>query len=206
MLLQNKYSRWYHGIVNAARQRQVIGYVERHHVLPRCMGGTDRAENRVALTPREHFICHALLVRMTEGGVRHKMLNALMKMKSISPDNKARYVNSRLFDFARREFAAGLRDSVLDADRRKKISIAKTGVKRPPMSDAQRRLIGLKSTGRLHTESYKVHMSASKSMYWAKKKAAGEVYPTRECPHCKVNGRGPNMSRYHFDNCKKAST
>jgi hypothetical protein len=46
-------------------------------------------------------------------------------------------------------------------------------------------------------------MSAGKSEYWIKKKAAGEVYPTRECLYCKVKGRGPNMSRYHFDNCKQ---
>lgn len=24
----------------------------------------------------------------------------------------------------------------------------------------------------------------------------------RACPHCKVSGNGPNMTRYHFDNCK----
>jgi len=24
-----------------------------------------------------------------------------------------------------------------------------------------------------------------------------------ECPHCKKIGKGPNMTRYHFDNCKK---
>lgn len=25
----------------------------------------------------------------------------------------------------------------------------------------------------------------------------------RTCPHCSLTGRGPNMLRYHFDNCKK---
>jgi hypothetical protein len=26
--------------------------------------------------------------------------------------------------------------------------------------------------------------------------------PTRVCPHCQKIGGGPNMTRYHFDNCK----
>ena len=25
---------------------------------------------------------------------------------------------------------------------------------------------------------------------------------TKKCPHCGKEGKGPNMSRYHFDNCK----
>jgi hypothetical protein len=26
---------------------------------------------------------------------------------------------------------------------------------------------------------------------------------TVTCPHCGLVGKGPNMKRYHFDNCKK---
>jgi hypothetical protein len=29
-----------------------------------------------------------------------------------------------------------------------------------------------------------------------------KVQIERECPHCGKQGKGPNMSRYHFDNCK----
>lgn len=28
-------------------------------------------------------------------------------------------------------------------------------------------------------------------------------HPVKECPHCGKIGRGPNMTRYHFDNCKE---
>lgn len=31
---------------------------------------------------------------------------------------------------------------------------------------------------------------------------AGRRFPTVECPYCKKQGRGHNMKRYHFDNCK----
>ena len=32
-----------------------------HHILPRSMGGKDVKENRVPLTPKEHYIAHRLL-------------------------------------------------------------------------------------------------------------------------------------------------
>jgi len=52
-----------------AKRRGVTpaGYVERHHITPRCMGGCDTHENIVALTAREHFIAHALLARIHGG-------------------------------------------------------------------------------------------------------------------------------------------
>lgn len=39
-------------------------YTEIHHIVPRCMGGTDDEENLVLLTAREHIIAHMLLVRI----------------------------------------------------------------------------------------------------------------------------------------------
>lgn len=30
----------------------------------------------------------------------------------------------------------------------------------------------------------------------------GYIHKDRTCPHCGITGAGPNMTRYHFDNCK----
>lgn len=38
-------------------------YHESHHVVPRCMGGGDNAENLIDLFAREHFIAHKLLAK-----------------------------------------------------------------------------------------------------------------------------------------------
>ena len=35
-------------------------YHERHHIVPRCMGGADTEDNLIALYAREHFIEHKL--------------------------------------------------------------------------------------------------------------------------------------------------
>ena len=37
------------------------GYFEKHHIVPRCMEGTDDDDNLVLFTPREHVIAHRLL-------------------------------------------------------------------------------------------------------------------------------------------------
>ena len=44
------------------------GYYERHHVLPRSLGGEDSDENLVYLTGREHFMVHWLLYKIHGAG------------------------------------------------------------------------------------------------------------------------------------------
>lgn len=34
-----------------------------HHILPRSMGGLDTEENKVLMTPKEHYIAHRILAR-----------------------------------------------------------------------------------------------------------------------------------------------
>ena len=59
------YASHYHRLIFRAQQRECLsGYVEMHHIVPRCLGGKDCAENIVALTPEEHFVAHQLLVKI----------------------------------------------------------------------------------------------------------------------------------------------
>jgi len=39
-------------------------YYESHHIIPKCIGGTNDKSNLVLLTAREHFIVHKLLVEL----------------------------------------------------------------------------------------------------------------------------------------------
>ena len=58
------YEKIYKQIVERAKNRVLDCYTEKHHIIPRCMGGSDEKDNLVRLTAREHFICHKLLVQI----------------------------------------------------------------------------------------------------------------------------------------------
>jgi hypothetical protein len=82
IMIENKYTKIYYKITSNAKQRITDGYTELHHIIPQSMGGSNDKENLVELTAREHFICHWLLIKMTEGENRSKMLYALNGMKA----------------------------------------------------------------------------------------------------------------------------
>ena len=58
------YRRIYDQIIDRGKERVLEGYREKHHIIPKCLGGTNEKQNLVELTAREHFICHWLLTRM----------------------------------------------------------------------------------------------------------------------------------------------
>lgn len=58
------YKNIYEKLIDRSKSRLLEGYVEKHHILPRCMGGTNDPHNLVALTPEEHYIAHLLLVKI----------------------------------------------------------------------------------------------------------------------------------------------
>jgi len=65
------------------------------------------------------------------------------------------------------------------------ISKALKGKKRAPRSEEFKRLMSEKLKGRSYGKGLKHNLKAV------------------TCPHCNKEGKGPNMTRYHFDNCKE---
>lgn len=84
-------------------------YTEKHHIIPKSLGGENHSDNIVVLTSREHFICHALLSEMYEEGTNewYKMNHAFMIMKANSKnhDNNNRYFGSRLYEYKKEDFS-----------------------------------------------------------------------------------------------------
>ena len=58
------YAAHYGKLIERARNRLLGGYVEVHHVTPKCMGGSGDVSNLVQLTAEEHFVAHQLLHKM----------------------------------------------------------------------------------------------------------------------------------------------
>ena len=62
-----KYRDWYYVIIERGlKVKPKEGYYERHHIIPKSMGGENKKKNLVYLTAREHFLVHWLLTRMME--------------------------------------------------------------------------------------------------------------------------------------------
>lgn len=89
--LDNKYTKWYFSIIENARRRSIDGYTEKHHIVPRAIGGTDKSDNKVALLPREHFVCHMLLPKMLTGIAAHKMIYALDMLSKVKNIGNGRH-------------------------------------------------------------------------------------------------------------------
>lgn len=62
--------------------------LERHHILPLCLGGGRDVGNEAWLTPREHILAHALLVRMVPE-CRPAMLASLVSTINAPRQNSA---------------------------------------------------------------------------------------------------------------------
>jgi hypothetical protein len=72
------------------------GYYERHHILPRSLGGSDEEDNLTYLTGREHFMVHWLLYKIHGAG---PMADAFYAMTMDKYGN--RYApNARLIEIA----------------------------------------------------------------------------------------------------------
>lgn len=81
--IQNRYYRCYQRLVDRAMTREYDSSIhELHHPYPEAFGGI--RNGRIALTFREHFLCHWLLTKFTEGRARMKMCYGLSFMRAKS--------------------------------------------------------------------------------------------------------------------------
>lgn len=56
-----EYDGFIENILNSRGRFNCVGYKERHHIQPKCMGGENNEENLIDLYPNEHYIAHKLL-------------------------------------------------------------------------------------------------------------------------------------------------
>jgi hypothetical protein len=219
----NKYEKWYTSITNNAKNRNTKEYVELHHVLPKSLGGSDTKDNIVALTAREHFVCHWLLTKIYTGESRGKMINALYMMQGQSTHQK-RYkskITSRIYKNLREEYASyiskmntgrvqppeekakqlaaqlGRKRAPFNNEWRAKLSAAKTGENNNRygvvFSDETRKKMSIKAIGRKQT---------AETVERRVEKLRGVPRPKIFCPHCENLIAVNTYSRWHGDNCK----
>lgn len=112
MYLQNKYTNTYYNIIAQAKSRTTTGYTEKHHIIPRSLGGSNDPDNLVVLTAREHFVCHLLLPKMLEGNNRRLMIHALWGMCNQHTPNQQRYKpSSKLYEHIRIQAVEAIKEA-----------------------------------------------------------------------------------------------
>lgn len=94
------YQKIYDQIIDRAKHRKLEGYKEKHHIIPKCMGGKNTKDNLVELTPEEHYVCHQLLVKMYPK--HHGLVNAANQMTSGSNNHQR---NNKLYGWLRRKLS-----------------------------------------------------------------------------------------------------
>ena len=122
------YQNIYHALIRKALQKNRVkvpndGY-DRHHIIPKSVGGDNSSSNLVLLTGREHYLAHKLLVKMYEGDARKKMIYALWwmsKTKSCNKYSNKSKITSRDYEYARKLFI----ESNLNNDPERKESFRK---------------------------------------------------------------------------------
>lgn len=197
------YQRNYDALISKGhnRPREEGMVYERHHILPRSLGGTDGPENLVLLTPREHFIAHLLLAKMHGG----KMTYALYLMSS------KRSYTARTYSHLKTQFCNALKDN---HERAERISTALTGkAKSAEHVDNWKQS---RATGRgwvvseQHRKSLSDRQSGCKNVMYGKTHSDDAVRKIKaanaqkvQCPHCGKTGGVAIMPRWHMDRCKQ---
>lgn len=94
------YQKHYYTMMERAKSRLLEGYVERHHIIPKCLGGSNDLDNLVQLTPEEHYVAHQLLIKMYPGN--HKLVFAAKMMTVNQPRGKR--TTRKMYGWIRRKW------------------------------------------------------------------------------------------------------
>jgi len=147
------YAEHYERLIARAHNRTLTGYRERHHVLPRCMGGDDSPGNLVDLTPEEHYVAHQLLVKMHPGV--HGLVRAAMRMSR-------QCTGMRAYGWLRRKHAIAMSKAMSgkpkSPETRAKLAAALMGRPRPPETRAK---LSTANLGKKHSPEARTKISAA---------------------------------------------
>jgi hypothetical protein len=208
------YQKVYRQIVERARDRVLEGYKEKHHIVPKCMGGSNEHSNLVHLTAREHFLCHWLLHRAHPDSF--KLFYAFKAMCNVKNKyQKTRYIpSSRIVSYVREKHKNWLKENSNFKGRSTKGELnGFYGKKHKPETIEYFKTSRKESTlGEKNGMWGKHHSEESNQARRLKVKGkpntkvaialTGRIHPKTECPYCKKVGGESAMKRWHFKNCK----
>ncbi len=169
--VKNKYYRWYYQIIDKARKRGVPDeYYEKHHVVPKCLGGTDSEFNIVKLTYREHILVHWILIKMTTGKAKKSMIWALFRMAGTNyvygqPRDPPRWLVVLAKNITKNRRSGSDNPTFgrnLTAEQKAHLRAINLGKKYGPMSEEQKLKISKSNTGLKRSEETRRRIKESR--------------------------------------------
>lgn len=205
MYLQNKYTQWYNNIINQALHRDLSKdvYTEKHHIIPRSLGGSDNKDNLVRLTAKEHYICHLLLPKMTTGLNKRSMSHALWKIVNQRTKHQDRYkVTSRIYEMVKKSNSLALREANLGKPNLSARGIPKSLEHKQKISKT---LTGYKYSVERNDKISKAHLGKKqppRSDEWCRKLIESCLSNRKICEHCNKDVSFKGYQRWHGTKCK----
>jgi 5-methylcytosine-specific restriction endonuclease McrA len=219
MYLQNKYTRWYYNIIQRAKNRILKPPYERHHIIPRSLGGNNFKENIVKLTAQEHFVCHLLLTKMIEGKNKEKMVYAAWAMANLENQNQQRHkVTGRIYSILKQEYckvksmhtklnnpmhSPEIRLQHQEAIAKRGKTLGNTGYRRGPMSEELKVILRQKTINSMTSERREqIKQQQLNRTQEQKEKYAFAHSKRMSCIYCRYVCNPGTFARYHGNNCK----
>lgn len=119
-------------------------YHERHHIVPRCMGGADTEDNLIDLYAREHFIAHKLLVE--ENPSNKRLCYALWAMAGLQNKTESHkgMCSPEEYEYAKRVMSESRRGSKATPETKLKLSKMLMG---HPVSEETKQKLSMSKMG-----------------------------------------------------------
>jgi hypothetical protein len=153
-------------------------YTEKHHIIPKCLNGTNNPDNLVKVTTKEHYILHHLLTKIYPENSSLKYAFRILKNKLNIEKSKNPYSCIRKCEYSSENHPSFGKPSptkgkTLSEEHRRKLSLSHIG---KTFSEEHRRKLSLAKTGenhpfygkvgpnkgKTHTEETKLKMSKSR--------------------------------------------
>jgi 5-methylcytosine-specific restriction endonuclease McrA len=219
IFIDNKYTTWYNNIVQRAKTRSLTEYKERHHIIPRSLGGSNLKENLVDLTAREHFVCHWLLTKMVVSPYKEKMIYAAWTMANLENHNQQRHkITGRIYELLRQQYSriksihTKTNNPMHDPEVRKKHQAAiarrgktsgNTGHKRGPLSNKLKQILSQKTTDQMTPERREMIRQQQLNRTTEQKEKYAFAHSERiSCVYCQKPFAPGHFGRWHGDKCK----
>lgn len=205
MFINNEYTKKYYKIIENSIKRtpstmsrrtakKILGYVERHHIIPKSLGGSDNKDNLVWLTAEEHLNAHLLLPYMVKDeSNKRKMFSAAVRMCNPQSRTQQRIFKGKSDIDVIREECARLHSEFMK-EKHKGPGNPFYGKRH---SEESKLKISEGGKGLKRTEETRRNLSLSK---------LGDKNPARRivtCPHCNKTGMSGGMKKHHFEHCKE---